>query len=67
MEGAARATGKRKEGSLCQAAGWGYPCLTALALWPASFITVNEISILTKLARTHTHNGKREERESKTD
>lgn len=41
-----------KEGSVCQAAGWGYPWLTALPLCPASSITVNEIPSFTQLADT---------------
>lgn len=36
-----------KEGSVCQAAGWGYPWLAALPLCPPSSITVNEIHRLT--------------------
>lgn len=39
-----------KEGSVCQAAGWGYPWLTALPLCPASSITVNEIPSFTQLS-----------------
>lgn len=39
-----------KEGSVCQAAGWGYPWLTTLPPSLASANTVNEIPSLTQLA-----------------
>lgn len=49
VEGVAKAG---KEGSVCQAAGWGYPWLTALPPCLASSITVNEITSLTQLEET---------------